>query len=57
MNAGVFYSIDSGSQWLSLNEGLDLKTVLRLTLSSGGTLLYAATEGGGVYRLGSPTDN
>jgi photosystem II stability/assembly factor-like uncharacterized protein len=57
MNAGVFYSTDSGSQWQSLNNGLDLKTVLRLALSSGGTVLYAATEGGGVYRLGSPPSN
>ncbi len=52
-NAGVFYSTDSGAQWKALNDGLTITAVNRVALSSGGTILYAATEGGGVFRMGT----
>lgn len=52
-NAGVYYATDSGRQWTALNDGLTITAVNRIALSSGGTVLYAATEGGGVFRLGT----
>ncbi|MFU8772175.1 MAG: WD40/YVTN/BNR-like repeat-containing protein, partial [Anaerolineales bacterium] len=50
-NAGVFYSTDSGLTWAALNEGLITRAVTDLALSADGSVLYAATEGGGVWRL------
>jgi len=51
-NAGVYYSIDQGQQWVAVNSGLANKDVVKLSLSTKGTVLYAATRGGGVFRLG-----
>jgi hypothetical protein len=38
-------------QWIPFNRGLEMKTVFDLDISSDGKVLYAATHGGGVYRL------
>lgn len=35
----------------AINEGLKIKAVKDLAISSDGKILYAATMGGGVYRL------
>ena len=37
-----------------LNDGLNNRAVLALSLAADGTVLYAAIDGGGVYRLGRP---
>ncbi len=39
------------SSWKALNTGLGMRAVNALAISSDGLHLYAATEGGGVYRL------
>lgn len=49
-NGGIFVS-DKGSPWYEINQGLLVKKVLDLALSSDGSVLYAATRGAGVYRL------
>jgi photosystem II stability/assembly factor-like uncharacterized protein len=49
--SGVFRSTDGGDTWQSLNEGLRLRDISALSMSSDGRKLYAATEGEGVYRV------
>ncbi len=51
-NFGIFYSIDSGVTWTILNDGLTNRNVTDLALSGDGSVLYMATEGGGVFQLG-----
>jgi photosystem II stability/assembly factor-like uncharacterized protein len=48
----VFVSTDAGQSWRSLVNGLDMKGMRQLALSSDGTVLYAGTISRGVYRLG-----
>jgi len=55
-NSGVFCSTDSGRGWTALNDGLSTRAITDLALSSDGSVLYAATEGGGVWRLGIPRE-
>lgn len=49
--SGVYRSVDGGRTWSAINNGLLMRSVNALALSSDGLHLYAATEGGGVYRL------
>jgi photosystem II stability/assembly factor-like uncharacterized protein len=50
-SAGAYASADGGATWTPLGEGLEgLSTFLSLDPASS-AILYAATEGGGVYRL------
>ena len=51
-NFGVFYSTDSGISWTMLNNGLTNRNVTDLALSGDGSVLYMATDGGGVFQLG-----
>ncbi|MBN2045932.1 MAG: hypothetical protein JW757_12995 [Anaerolineales bacterium] len=51
-NMGIFYSIDSGATWTELNDGLTNRYVVDLALSADGSVLYMASEGGGVFQLG-----
>ncbi len=48
---GVYRSEDGGQTWAVMNDGLFMRSVNALSLSSDSRHLYAATEGGGVYRL------
>jgi hypothetical protein len=50
--SGVYMSIDGGNNWLPIKEGLSMKAVTALAISFDGKVLYAATEGSGVFRLG-----
>jgi len=52
--SGVYFSTDSGETWQSLNDGLTSRAVIDLALSADGSVLYAATSGSGVFRLGNP---
>jgi photosystem II stability/assembly factor-like uncharacterized protein len=52
LNGGVYFSADGGASWYPINEGLTTRAVNALAISSEGSVLYAATEGGGVFRLG-----
>jgi photosystem II stability/assembly factor-like uncharacterized protein len=56
-NSGVFVSTDGAQTWQRINEGLDLPEVHGLALSADGTVLYAGTNGAGVFRLGIPHQN
>ena len=48
---GVYRSSDGGQKWSQINNGLLMRSVNSLAISSDGLHLYAATEGGGVYRM------
>ncbi len=52
--SGVFFSTDYGTTWQRLADGLYIYTVFDLALSPDGSVLYASTDGNGVYRLGTP---
>ena len=57
MFTGVHRSLDGGESWRAFNDGLEMRAVFQLAISKNGETLYAATEGGGVYRrdlTGSP---
>lgn len=51
---GVYVSLDGGSSWQALSAGLTIRAVRDLALSADGSVLYAATYGAGVWRLGTP---
>jgi photosystem II stability/assembly factor-like uncharacterized protein len=51
-HAGVYLSTDAGGSWTPINDGLDMKAVAALDISTDGQVVYAATWGGGIYRLG-----
>ena len=46
-----FLSPDGGANWVTVNSGLRTRAVNALALSEEGMVLYAATEGEGVFRL------
>jgi photosystem II stability/assembly factor-like uncharacterized protein len=48
---GVYRSSDRGGTWSAINNGLLMRSVNALAISSDGLHLYAGTEGGGTYRL------
>ncbi len=48
---GVYRSTDSGTTWTAINDGLRVRSVNALAISSNEGHLYAATEGEGVFRL------
>ncbi|MFQ5997154.1 MAG: hypothetical protein ACE5LA_06000, partial [Dehalococcoidales bacterium] len=50
--SGVYLSQDSGETWRQINEGLETRAILTLGVSSDGGVVYAGTQGGGVFRLG-----
>jgi photosystem II stability/assembly factor-like uncharacterized protein len=55
--SGVYRSTDGGRSWVQIKEGLTTRAVNRLAISPDGKTLYAATEGGGVFRLDlTPSD-
>ena len=49
--SGVYQSSDGGQSWLHINEGLRTRAVHRLAISSDGKILYAGTQGEGVFRM------
>lgn len=53
-SSGVYLTTDGGANWSPINEGLSNRAVTELAISSDGIFVYAATEGGGVYRLEKP---
>ena len=51
LSTGVYRSDNGGTLWVQIDKGLTMRAVEALTISSDGGTLYAATEGGGVFRL------
>ena len=54
LNSGVYLSLDGGQTWSALNNGLLTRAVRGLALSSDSSVLYMTSDGGGVFRLGTP---
>lgn len=54
-DAGVFLSLDHGTTWSTLNDGLDNLDVHALAIAPDGSLL-AGTIGGGVFKRDASTD-
>jgi photosystem II stability/assembly factor-like uncharacterized protein len=52
LRTGVYRSADWGETWIPQNDGLRTRAVNALAISADGQVLYAATEGEGVFRLG-----
>lgn len=49
--SGLYKTIDGGTSWQLSNTNLTTRAVTSLSLSSDGLLLYAATQGEGIFRL------
>lgn len=49
--SGVYRSTNSGESWTAINENLLMKAVNALAITKNGKHIYAASEGGGVFRL------
>jgi hypothetical protein len=49
--SGLFVSTDAGKTWRLHNDGLRTRSILVLAVSSDGETLYAGTQGEGVFRL------
>jgi photosystem II stability/assembly factor-like uncharacterized protein len=54
LESGVYVSTDGGTTWMSINDGLRTRAAVSLALSADGRVLYMASTGGGVFRLGNP---
>jgi photosystem II stability/assembly factor-like uncharacterized protein len=50
--SGVYVSEDAGTSWRLINDGLRTRAVHALGISQDGQVLYAGTDGEGVFRLG-----
>ena len=55
LQRGVYLSEDGGKVWRLINTGLSVRSIRYLAISSDGNTLYAGTEGGGVFRLSTLT--
>ncbi|MGB2962950.1 MAG: hypothetical protein WBB69_03095 [Anaerolineales bacterium] len=51
ISSGVYRSEDGGLTWLKLYQGLTTRMMTSLSISANGLHLYAATSGGGLFRL------
>ncbi len=48
---GFYISNDAGLTWQQFNDGLSMREVHNLAVTPDGSAVYAATNGGGVFRL------
>ncbi len=48
---GFYVSNDDGVTWQPFNDGLLIREVTELTVTPDGSAVYAATNGGGIFRL------
>lgn len=51
LGGGVFQSTDGGARWTERNEGLTNLSVRSLAIDPSAQILYAGTEGGGVFAI------
>ena len=49
--SGVYHKLPGGKRWTPLLAGLANREVRAIALSADGRILYAGTEGAGVFRL------
>jgi len=52
--SGVYRFVSGSGKWERINHGLKLRSVNALAFAPDGSILYAGTEGNGVYRLKLP---
>ena len=52
--SGVYRFVSGSGKWERINHGLKLRSVNALAFAADGSILYAGTEGNGVYRLKLP---
>lgn len=50
--SGVYHWDQIESRWMLTNTGLEMRAITRLEFSADGSVLYANTWGGGMYRMG-----
>jgi hypothetical protein len=53
LNSGVYRWDPIEQLWTLVNSGLEMRAISHLEFSTDGSVLYANTWGGGVYRLGN----
>lgn len=51
--SGVYVSTSAGDTWTLLNAGLRTRAIRALAIAADGSVVYAATYGEGVFRLGA----
>jgi photosystem II stability/assembly factor-like uncharacterized protein len=51
IRTGVYRSLDGGKRWVAVSRGLRTRAVKSLAISADGHVVYAATDGEGVFRL------
>jgi photosystem II stability/assembly factor-like uncharacterized protein len=51
-SSGVYHWDQIESRWMLTNTGLEMRAITKLAFSADGSVLYANTWGGGVYRMG-----
>ena len=51
-SSGVYHWDQIESLWMKTNSGLGMRAITQMAFSADGSVLYANTWGGGVYRLG-----
>ncbi|MBN1592997.1 MAG: carboxypeptidase regulatory-like domain-containing protein, partial [Candidatus Coatesbacteria bacterium] len=56
-HTGAYVSEDAGAVWRHINDGLVNRAITALDISADGSVLYVATQGGGVFRLGDVATN
>ena len=49
-HSGIYYTSTGTGPWRPANEGLTTRAVVSLLFSADGSILYAATDGGGLFR-------
>lgn len=52
-SSGVYQSTDSAKNWSPINQGLSTRAVKSLAIEPTSSVLFAATHGEGVFRLGT----
>ena len=48
---GFYVSNDAGNTWSQFNDGLTVREIKDITITPDGSAIYAATNGGGIFRL------
>jgi hypothetical protein len=55
-HTGAYWTSTGTEPWTPSNQGLSMRAVTSLLYSRGGGVLYAATEGGGVFKVCPDSD-
>ncbi len=50
-HSGTYVTYNGGDSWYPLNAGLSQRSIQKLAIAEDASIIYAATQGGGVFRL------